>query len=189
MASSLAKAERLEGTYFSLSVSFNLFFVFHIAIEVITGICRKRTFIPLTPTLLTGIKKNPDKGSANENNYLFFLGTGNSLAAVKSICESRRVLTGYPLHRLPEPQEVNPARIGRELSVQSTISTAINCRRIYPAARSVQDRVLFCGSHHGSTHCEQCFACIHFCPVEAIQHGPKTKNADATATRRSRFLI
>ena len=57
MASSLAKAERQEGGYFSLSVSFNLFFVFHITIEVITGICRKRTFIPLTPTLWTGIKK------------------------------------------------------------------------------------------------------------------------------------
>jgi MinD superfamily P-loop ATPase len=24
-------------------------------------------------------------------------------------------------------------------------------------------------------HCELCCACIHFCPVEAIQYGPKTK--------------
>ena len=72
MASSLAKAERQEGAYFSLSVSFNLFFVFHNTIEVITGICRKRIIYSLTPNIVDRNKKNPDKGSANENNYLFF---------------------------------------------------------------------------------------------------------------------
>ncbi len=46
------------------------------------------------------------------------------------------------------------------------------CERVCPVA----DIELVEGKPRWKGRCEQCYACFHFCPAQAIQRGPKTKS-------------
>lgn len=48
------------------------------------------------------------------------------------------------------------------------------CEKICP----VENIVLENGKPNWQHHCEQCFACFHWCPEKAIQHGSKTKKRE-----------
>jgi ferredoxin len=71
------------------------------------------------------------------------------------------------LYKLSYPQV---PRMDRSFWVDSKCNKCGICRRVCPA----QNITLLEGTPTWSHHCEQCLACLQWCPQEAIQYGKKT---------------
>jgi ferredoxin len=62
------------------------------------------------------------------------------------------------------------AKMDKQFSVDDKCNKCGTCQRVCPAANiTLQD-----GKPVWNHRCEQCFACLQWCPKEAIQYGPKT---------------
>lgn len=63
------------------------------------------------------------------------------------------------------------SKLGRYFRVEQSCNGCGTCEKVCPSATVT----LHNGKPRWSNGCEQCFACLQWCPMEAIQYGKKTK--------------
>lgn len=104
----------------------------------------------------------------------------NAKMKIENICSAikrgdRSIYPGWPLvnwllRRIYKSWELKVASSDADFTVDSNCNACGVCEKICPVENIKMSDRLPSWKHH----CEQCFACIHWCPQKAIQYGKKT---------------
>ena len=90
-------------------------------------------------------------------------------ASARKISE-KTLLLGPKLRKFNENQSLKYPELDKNFLVDDTCTSCGTCKRVCPVKNIEMEGKRPKWLHH----CEQCFACVHFCPVAAIQYGKET---------------